>query len=390
MTMPSSSASPLAQIDHLKLRPGERVRQYLLRELDRTNLRDGARLPSNRELARRLGVSVPTVQSVLKRLGREGRLEIRHGSGTYLVSHPGRTGKPLRVVIAAMLHPDEKLNDPWLRAIIEGFMPVALKSRPTTFVGLAPEKFGKDESVSALLAELSAADGLIILPYALMPEDQDLVRAAYERAGKPVVHLNPPDVNATENFVATDYLGSARALGRVWARTGRRRVALFAVAHSYAFSISTQLRLMGLAAGIGEALGESVTLQVLKPGATGEAAAYQFMKKFLAGGGPPPDAILAATRHAVPGIQRAAEEHGLKIPRDISLVSTLKSDAPPPSHETLIHEPTLPLSRNLMEMLFARIEAGAAPLPGRYLSAKIIGGGTTRPIENKRLLDEKA
>ena len=383
-----STANTPARLDDLALRPSERVLQYLQREFDRPDLASGARLPTNRELARRLNVSAPTVQSVLKRLSNSGRVLVRHGSGTYLLSKNRVGGAPLRVAIATLLHPNEQLHDPWLEAIVSGFMPVALKSHPTTFVGIAPEKFGRDESIAALLSELPKADGLIILPYALMPKDRDFVAGEYERAGKPVVHLNPPEVNATQNFVATDYLGSAVRLGRVWRQSGRKRVVLYTAHHLYEYSLSIQLRLMGLACGIGDALGNTVSLQVLQHDDSGSEAAYQTMEAALRSP-EPPDAILVAMHGAVVGIRRILEEAGLKVPADVSLVSisnqngTLrKADL---TSETLIHEPTAPLSTGLLEMLFDRIKHDGASRPGKYIPATLVGGLSTRPAENTLL-----
>jgi len=375
------------RLDELKLRPGERVLRYLLQEFDRSDLKHGARLPSNRELARRLNVSVPTVQSVLKVLSRDGRIEARHGSGTYLLSQLQGSKASLQVVIAALLHPDEKLNDPWLNTIISGFMPVALRSRPTTFVGIAPEKFGTDESVTALLAELPGADGLIIMPYALMPQDRDRITAAYEKAGKPVVHLNPPEIHSTSDFVATDYLRSSQALGRIWRETGRQRIAIFTISQKYEYAVSSQLRLMGMAAGLGDALGESVSLRMIHAGSGKKDGAYHVMKSILQSGGPIPDAILIPSASAQAGITRAIREHGLRIPEDVSLVTTEKMEAPRDGAvtTTVIHEPALPLSKHLMEMLFARIDQRGVSLSGQYLPSTFICGTTTRPEENARL-----
>lgn len=376
-----------ARLDDLKLRPSERVLQYLLTEFDRSEFQHDTRLPSNRELARRLEVSVPTVQSVLKKLSREGRIQTRHGSGTYLLSQPQKSETPLRVVIAALLRPDEKINDPWLNTIISGFMPVALKSHPTTFVGIAPEKFGTDASVPALLEELPRADGIIIMPYALLPRDRDRVTAAYEAAGKPVVHLNPPAVHATANFVATDYLTSAQTLGRVWRETGRQRIALFAIPEPFEYASSTQLRLMGLAVGIGERLGNSISLEMLTPEHSGEEAAYATMKNLLDQGGQAPDAILVALRNSLPGVLRALQERNLRVPEDVSIVSNekLAHRYEGDGQVTLIHEPAVELSAKLMGMLMERIENNGRPIPGVYLPINFIGGGSTRDQENKLL-----
>jgi DNA-binding LacI/PurR family transcriptional regulator len=144
---------------------------------------------------------------------------------------------------------------------------------------------------------------------------------------------------------------------------------------------------MGLAGGIGEALGESVSLQVIAPQAPGGDAAYRVMKEHLQEGEPVPDAILVALRNAMPGIRTALAEHGLRVPKDVSLVSTEKLAAQQENDggDTLIHEPTVALSAQLMGMLFQRIENKGMSLPGTYLPAKFIGGQTTRSQENKLL-----
>ncbi len=50
-------------------------------------LRPGERLPSVRELGRKLAVNQNTILRVYERLVREGLLEMRHGQGTFVASH---------------------------------------------------------------------------------------------------------------------------------------------------------------------------------------------------------------------------------------------------------------------------------------------------------------
>lgn len=389
MSKPATDASP-DRIDKLKLRPGERVLQYLLQEFDRLDLKNGARLPSNRELARRLKVSVPTVQSVLKGLNREGRIQSRHGSGTYLLSHAQISGSPRKIVVAAILQADGKMSNSWLNTVISGLMQTALTSFPTTFVGIAPEKFGTDNSVPALLDEIPHADGLIILPFALIPKHRDQVTAAYEKAKKPVVHLELPFATATSNFVSSDYFSPAEALGRIWSKTGRRHIMLIPSGVKYEYAMASHLRLMGLASGIGEALGRSTSLRMVPAASTPEQS-YALVKNILNSGESVPDAILLPSGAPRSAILRAIQEHGLQIPRDVSIVTTEALHTPegyePGDHMTLIQEPALDLSRLVMEMLFERIKQKAAPLPGKYLPSKLICGNSTRPQENKLLLN---
>lgn len=64
--------------------PKYRQLQRLLAELVAAELGPGDRLPSERELMGRFGVSRATVRQAIDALEREGLLERRHGSGTYV------------------------------------------------------------------------------------------------------------------------------------------------------------------------------------------------------------------------------------------------------------------------------------------------------------------
>ena len=76
----------------------------LLRDEIHAEHAPGARLDSEAKLAKRFSVSVPTLREALSTLAREGLLERRHGSGTY-VADRGR-GKHVAVVTElALAHP---------------------------------------------------------------------------------------------------------------------------------------------------------------------------------------------------------------------------------------------------------------------------------------------
>jgi GntR family transcriptional regulator len=77
------------------------VRRHLLAAM-REELDPGGRLPSERELAERLGVSRPTVRRALEQLAVEGRIQRVHGSGTFAAPAPQRADGPgtLRLVAA--------------------------------------------------------------------------------------------------------------------------------------------------------------------------------------------------------------------------------------------------------------------------------------------------
>jgi GntR family transcriptional regulator, transcriptional repressor for pyruvate dehydrogenase complex len=62
----------------------EQIRDLIVDE----NLDEGARLPSERELAERFGASRPTISQALRRLSLMGMVEIRRGSGAYVLRRP--------------------------------------------------------------------------------------------------------------------------------------------------------------------------------------------------------------------------------------------------------------------------------------------------------------
>ncbi|MGH3371434.1 MAG: GntR family transcriptional regulator, partial [Nocardioidaceae bacterium] len=62
----------------------EQVEGLVLRRIERGDISIGSRLPSERVLAERLGVSRVTVVRALDQLRAEGVLETRRGSGTHV------------------------------------------------------------------------------------------------------------------------------------------------------------------------------------------------------------------------------------------------------------------------------------------------------------------
>src|SRR5215472_13788843 len=62
----------------------EQIRELIISE----RIAEGARLPPERELAIRFGASRPTVSQALRSLSLMGLVEIRHGSGAYVIRRP--------------------------------------------------------------------------------------------------------------------------------------------------------------------------------------------------------------------------------------------------------------------------------------------------------------
>src|SRR6476620_647118 len=66
----------------------EQVVSYVRGLIERKRLRPGDRLPAERDLATRIGVSRPTLRMGLHALAALGVVHSKHGSGTYIPDGP--------------------------------------------------------------------------------------------------------------------------------------------------------------------------------------------------------------------------------------------------------------------------------------------------------------
>ena len=80
----------------------DRVAEHVRRLIETGELHPGDRLPPERELARTLGVSRPTVRSGLKALGAMGVVHSRRGAGTFIADGPPDLGREPLGLLAAL------------------------------------------------------------------------------------------------------------------------------------------------------------------------------------------------------------------------------------------------------------------------------------------------
>ncbi len=76
----------------------EAIAERVLSHIIQSDLRPGDKLPGERDLARRLGVSRTTVRQAMVALQSDGVVEVRHGGGTFLSELDGNSPAVARVV----------------------------------------------------------------------------------------------------------------------------------------------------------------------------------------------------------------------------------------------------------------------------------------------------
>lgn len=93
-------------------------------------LRDGARLPSERDLAEQMAVSRPKVREALKQLEENGLIQVRHGEGTFIAPLVGTAMSPALISLYAR-HQDAFLSYLEFRTAQESFAAGLAATRAT-------------------------------------------------------------------------------------------------------------------------------------------------------------------------------------------------------------------------------------------------------------------
>ncbi|MCC7517663.1 MAG: substrate-binding domain-containing protein [Verrucomicrobiae bacterium] len=359
------------------LRPSEAVAAYIEREAAQRQPSEGNRLPTIRQVAEDLDVSVRTVQSVFQKLARQGMIRTKVGKGSFLATSTARNRDILDIALG--LHatagaPDEQ----WSHPISSGILHAASQEYPRVKLLPLAHRLNVPSAAEDLLNEWRVVDGLILFP---SPYGRE-IREVYESHGKPVVDLNPSSDTATANFVAPDYFGASQRIGRAWRETGRKHVVLM-LHTSLDRSSSNRVRLSGLVNGIGAELGKEGAFRILQAEAAREDCGYATMKKFLEGPEACVDAVYCVSDHQALGAFRALKEHGLRIPEEVSLAGGTGLDLSTTvcPELTRMRQPLRQIGEALVNMLRQRIRE-ERPVPAVILEAPWIGGATTRLEEN--------
>ena len=367
-------------------RPRERVERFLSRFLSQKGCHEERRLPTNRELAEQLKVSVPTVRAALAKFSQEGKIRSRSGSGTFLVSAPGARRGEIHALVCCF-GVTEKFKDAWASPIYSGIFHAAGQQNPPVSLRSLVSETEPKHLVERVLKMRKKADGLILFPAIFrLGEERERVLRAFEEEGKPVVSLNPTVATETANFVSADYSGSSRQLGAAWRKAGRKRV-LMVIDGSFETVASAHQSYMGLEIGFAPSILEGRSVRMMDSGGYTEAVGFEAGRRILASEKPLPDAIFCFGDLLALGVCRAFREAGVEIPGKVSVVGGTGMDLGETAvpNLTRMQHPLDALGRGLLEMLVARIHAKGAPMPGRYLPMPFAGGGTTRPEENEVL-----
>jgi GntR family transcriptional repressor for pyruvate dehydrogenase complex len=152
----------------------EHVITYVRELIARGELVPGDRLPAERDLAAKLGVSRPTIRAGLRALSAMGVVRSRHGSGTYIPDGPPTLGsEPLRFLAALHGLSREEMYE--ARRVLE-----------VSAAGLAAKR-ASAEHVAAIAEEVASLFASIDDPQEFLVHDIRFHRAVAAASGNQIV-----------------------------------------------------------------------------------------------------------------------------------------------------------------------------------------------------------
>jgi GntR family transcriptional repressor for pyruvate dehydrogenase complex len=152
----------------------EQVIDHVRRLIASGDLRPGDRLPAERDLATKLGVSRPTIRAGLRGLAAMGVIQSRHGSGTYIPDGPPHLdSEPLSFLAA-------------LHGFTRDEMYEARRVLETSAAGLAAER-AAPEHLATIAEEVASLFAAMNDPQGFLVHDIRFHRAVASASGNPIL-----------------------------------------------------------------------------------------------------------------------------------------------------------------------------------------------------------
>jgi GntR family transcriptional repressor for pyruvate dehydrogenase complex len=153
---------------------GAQVVEHIRREIEAGRLGPGQRLPPERELAKRMGISRPSLRTGLRTLQAMGVVTARRGAGTFIVGGPPKLGKaPLQFLAALHRFPLDQMYE--ARRVLE-----------VGAAALAAER-ATGEQLAAMADEITGMFATLDEPQAFLRHDLGFHRAAAAGSGNSIL-----------------------------------------------------------------------------------------------------------------------------------------------------------------------------------------------------------
>ncbi len=288
----------------------KQVRRQIEMQICRDHWSVGQRIPGERELARIYGVSQMTVNRAIQDLVREGKLERRVGSGTYVCDRSEElNGEPSKLVLVVPYtdHPEE---DAYLRS------PFRTICNEASLAGCSLQVVQATEAQFPNLVDRNP--GAAFLFAAPSGQSRDTLKSLQDH-GVPFVVMGSSWPDETLNCVDSDNFAGARLATDYLLRLGHRRIGFL---NGDPGTTNCQDRLRGYQAALAEAGVEADPSWVAQAGGNWEivASGRNALTETLLGR-EPVTAIVAAGFHLCLHLLQMVRSLRLEVPADVSIIS---------------------------------------------------------------------
>jgi DNA-binding LacI/PurR family transcriptional regulator len=336
----------------------QQVYSALRQQIESGDWKPGERLPSEAELVRKFGVSRITIGRAVRNLQREGLVDRRAGSGTYVTSPRTESGLSFGVLIPDM--GEAEIFAP----ICQGMMAApAARQHALLWGSLNDPAESKEERAWALCrqyVERSVA-GVFFAPLELMPGKDEINRRiaqAFDDAGIPIVLLDrtvePYPARGDYDLVGIDNRRAGYLITEHLLRLGSRRIAFVAMPDAAATVDARE-------AGYREALyswslqHDRSMQQRLDP--TVDREVHALMK------GCRPDAIVCANDRTAAQLMQTLIALGYAVPDDVRIVGIddLEYASLLPVPLTTLRQPTRAMGAAALSAMLDRLSGRDLP-----------------------------
>lgn len=311
---------------HGNLRPGISHELYadLMKKITSGQLPQGSVMPTVRSLAEAYKTSVNTVQRVMARLEADGYVKCRLGRNNVVMSAQGQVHEtPAERASVVILGVDNATAEDcvmewpylWGQEVGSGVSSALHAQGINCFqANLQGEGPGRVPDLKEIvLSRFSSVSGVILFPALSL----NLTSAAMADFPVPLVTINRAGLWQSANFVTADYISVGRQIADAFASQGLDRVLLMG---SLSYSQSWRELCMGfLEREMEQGRGLSGIHSLETPKAS-EPGGYAEIRRYLAGGGEAPEAVVAAGDYLALGAIRALQESGLRVPEDVKVI----------------------------------------------------------------------
>jgi GntR family transcriptional regulator, arabinose operon transcriptional repressor len=349
------------------------IEEWITTQIRLGSLRIGDKIPSESELCERFGVSRQTVRIAMSNLAAAGWTETRKGVGTFCAMRD----RSLTHDIALVCYFSGSYIFP---RIARGCDQIAHRSGFHLLLNQSEYDLTKERDILVKLQK-RGVDGIIIEPVndGEGPSNADLIEGI-EREGTPVVLLDNCFRDRPFSRVCLDDLAGGRLVAEHLLGRGHRRVGiLFDRAY-----LPKRLRRDGAVealAAAGAAPRPEWVIGYEGPAPAGRARTV--MEAFLEGALERPTAFVCTSDEEAMELFKAAEQHGVRIPGDLSVASFDNAHLAelPGIDLTSVDHPGQHMGELAMQLLVDRIlNPGVVSRTVSLIAPRLVERGSVRTI----------